>query len=522
MSLNDNLITPIVKVGMTIHKIAKFQPTDTTVKANLEIYFTYPEDQILNIFKKYSVDDEFKKNFRFPFLISNSIETNIGSEAISQVKIEPGKNINYHNNKNSDSSNAVTYRLEKYMINCELEVVNFTHLLPFNKIIIPINIITNGQPGTEEICLVEEFKIFKPDEIMLNEKIKLKHVGNGIKSFYIFRFENDELNKKFGYYQVEFANVDFNLNNHTFEINEFVDDETIELKSNYTMKIINKWPTKPIEKNEHLPSNNKFFQKSDIVWGKFIDQETEDRVYQRIETNFNGCNNLFNQFYNKWDWYDIVHAVEKKHNVKENNTQDGYSRLYFLLSHSFSITEDIIKYYMIPMILTITVMLFYSVDSSSFSGLFPTIMLGNIALLFIQPETGKFTYNERSVHLNIALTIILSLLKISEVTIFLNKFWWIVIIFIINVINLLHNMFVSNYKMNQIDDVFKNEMSNEIEELFNGNESKLTCNITNGSYCCFKSRSNSNSKSNQEEQIQSKKIEHKFIEQNIESKDEIP
>jgi len=27
--------------------------------------------------------------------------------------------------------------------------------------------------------------------------------------------------------------------------------------------------------------------------------------------------------------------------------------------------------------------------------------------------------------------------------------------------------------MNQIDDVFKNEMSNEIEELFNGNESKL-------------------------------------------------
>ena len=52
MSLNDNLITPIVKVGMTIHKIAKFQPTDTTVKANLEIYFTYPEDQILNIFKK--------------------------------------------------------------------------------------------------------------------------------------------------------------------------------------------------------------------------------------------------------------------------------------------------------------------------------------------------------------------------------------------------------------------------------------------------------------------------------------
>ena len=519
MSLNDNPTTPIVKVGMTIHKIAKFQPTDTTVKANLEIYFTYPEDQILSIFKKYSADDddEFKKNFKFPFLISNSIETNIGSEAFSQVKIEPGKNINYHNNKNSDSPNAITYRLEKYMINCELEVVNFTHLLPFNKIIIPINIITNGQPGTEEICLVEEFKIFKPDEIMLEENIKLKHIGDGKKTFYIFRFEDDELNKKYGYYQVEFPNINFNLNNRTFKIEEFIDDETIKLNSNFTMKIVNNWPSEPIEKNKHLPANNKLFQKSDIVWGKFIGQDTEDRVYQRIDTNFNGCNNLFNQFYNKWDWYDIVHAVEKKHNVKKNNAQDGYSRIYFLLSHSFSITEDIIKYYVIPMILTITIMLFYSVDSSSFSGLFPTIMLGNIALLFIQPETGKFTYNERSVHLNIAITIILSLLKISEVTIFLNQFWWIVIILIINVINLIHNMIVSNYKMNQIDDVFKNEMSNEIEELFNGNDSKLTCNIINRS-CCFKS----NSRSNQKEKKHSEEREQKIIEELQESKDGIP
>ena len=493
MSLNNNSILPIVKVGMTIHKIAKFQPTDTTVKANLEIYFTYPENQILSIFEKYSNDDpDFKKNFKFPFLISNSIETNIGSEAFSKVKVEPGKNINYHNNSNSDSPNAITYRLEKYMINCELEVVNFTHLLPFNKIIVPINIITNGQPGTEEVFLLEEFKIFKcPDEIKINNKIK-----NGIfirifeiNNYYIFKFEKDELNKQYGYYQVEFPDLDFNLNNRIFEISKVIDDETIELKPNYIMKIINAWPNEPARTkdimNQILPANNKLFKKSDIVWGKFIGKETENRVYQRISNNFSGSNNISNKFYNKWDWYDIVHAIEKKHNVNSDN-QGGYSRIYFLLSHSFSITEDIIKYYVIPMILTITIMLFYNVDASSFSGLFPTIMLGNIALLFIQPETGKFTYNERSVHLNIAITIILSLLKISKVTIFFNQFWWVIIIILINLFNLIHNMIVSNHKMNQIDDVFKKENIITIEELFNGDDSKITCNFNN---CCCHTKS---------------------------------
>lgn len=74
-------------------------------------------------------------------------------------------------------------------------------------------------------------------------------------------------------------------------------------------------------------------------------------------------------------------------------------------------------------------------------------------------------------------------------------------------------MIVSNYKMNQIDDVFKNEMSNEIEELFNGNESKLIEAIValNLGLNLIKKK-----------KYKVKKIEHKFIEQNIESKDEIP
>lgn len=479
-------IKPIVKVGMTIHKIAKFQPTDTTVKVNLEIYFTYPEDQILSIFEKYTDDIDFRKTFKIPFLISNSIGTNIESEVFSKIKVDPDKNINYHNNKNSETPNSIIYRLEKYMITCELEVVNFTNLLPFNKVIIPINIITNGSPGTEEIYLIEEFKIFKKSKIMINQLIELKYITNNDDAIYIFRFINDKLNKEYGYYKVKIDD-DFILTNNKFKINSIDDDNlTITLNTNQKIKIINKWSANydnisTYQKQEL--SNYKFFKKSDIVWGKFISQDTEDRVFQ----DYNKMSNLF---YNKWNWYDIVHAIEKKHNVIEDH-QGGYSRIYFTLSHSFSITEDIIKYYLIPTILTITLMLFYTIDTSSFSGLFPTIMLGNIALLFIQPETGKFTYNERSVHLNIALTIILSIFKVIGVSIYFSQLWWVIIILFINLINLINNIIVSNHTMNKIDNVFKEADISTIEELFNGNDSKLNCNC----FCCFSTNidsSNSN------------------------------
>lgn len=56
---------------------------------------------------------------------------------------------------------------------------------------------------------------------------------------------------------------------------------------------------------------------------------------------------------------------------------------------------------------------------------------------------------------------------------------------------------------------FKNEMSNEIEELFNGNDSNFTCNIINKSCsCCFFPKFHSNIDQNiYEEKNQNKEQE---------------
>ena len=481
----------VVKVGMTIHKISKFQPTDTKVNANLEIYFTYPEENILSIFEKYSNEEkkEFRSKFKFPFLISNALEVNINSESFSILKIEEGNDINYHGNKNSDNENTIIYRLEKYMINCELEVVNFTHLLPFNKIIVPINVITNGSPGTEEIQLVEEFTILRSLKDFIDKKIIIKPINlESTISDYIFRFEDDNLNKIYGYHHIEILNETRLGRKKVFNINCAFDDyDIIQLNHDIDIKLVNKWPfkyKKPLTFND----NSKFFKQTSIVWGKFITSKTVDRVYQRITNRNYECCSLNNMFDNKWDWYNIIHPVESKHNK-------DYSRIYFLLSHSFSIMEDIIKYYFIPTILSITILLFYDCDLSSLSGLFPTIMLGNIALLFIQPETGKFTFNERSVHLNIAITIIFSILKIASVSVYFSNIIWILIVVIINLINLIHNIIVSNNKMNQIDKVFNLEEMSTIEELFNGDDSKLSCGIINNKNSCI---SNTNANNNDE------------------------
>jgi len=213
------------------------------------------------------------------------------------------------------------------------------------------------------------------------------------------------------------------------------------------------------------------FKKSDIVWGKFITDDTHDRVYHTINSNFKYMTEFL---YSKWDRYDIIHPIEDVHD-------GGYSRIYFLLSYSFGITEDIIKYYLIPTILTSTIVLFYTIDISSFAGLFPTIMLGDIALLFIQPETGKFTFNEKSIHMNILMTIILCVIKLLEVPLYLGQLVWIFGVILINIINLIHNIYVSGTSINKINEIIKTKNIFKIEMLFNSDYSEISTN----SGCCF-------------------------------------
>ena len=125
-------------------------------------------------------------------------------------------------------------------------------------------------------------------------------------------------------------------------------------------------------------------------------------------------------------------------------------------------------YYFIPIILTLNIIIFSSVDLSTFAGLFPTIMLGNIALLFIQPETGKFTFNEKSVHLNVILTILLSCMKILEVPFYFGMGFWIFIVLFLNLINIIINMVISFNTVKSIDNIiFNNTKLNLLEKLFN-------------------------------------------------------
>ena len=94
-------------------------------------------------------------------------------------------------------------------------------------------------------------------------------------------------------------------------------------------------------------------------------------------------------------------------------------------------------------------------------------MLGNIALLFIQPETGRFTFNERSVHLNIVLTIIICALKLAAIELFYGQLYWILGVLIINLINLIHNVSVSYQNINKINRIIENRNIDGIELLFN-------------------------------------------------------
>ena len=464
----------VVKVGMTIHKIGKFQPVDTTVKVNLEIYFTYKKDEIYPIFQKFYKGDNFEQDFKFPFLISNAVDYN-EDKLITVIKTNDN-NINYHE-YTYDESGCNEFILEKYMIQCELEVVNFTQLLPFNKMLIPINIITNGSPGTNKIIFKEEVKIPKYIK-KIDDKNKFIFIIRDNNGNYFFRYCDDNIHNSNGIFKItkldesiESFYLEHNLDYLKFNINEVVEEQKyiISTISNLgkslstEIEFENKWETEDISCNENIIKKLDLFNKDDIVWGKFIDDK---------ELNYNSKNiSIFTKikqyFYNSWDWHNIVHPYECVHN-------DAYSRIYFVLSYSFGIKEDIVKYYFIPIILTINIIVFNSIDLSTFAGLFPTIMLGNIALLFIQPETGKFTFNEKSVHLNIILTILLSCMKVLEIPLYFGTIFWIFVVLFLNLINIIYNMYTSINTINSIDNIiFNNSKINYLEKLFNSEYTEI-------------------------------------------------
>ena len=379
MSGNENKQI-FVKTGVTFHQMSKISSHETSIKVNMEVYFTYDEDEVIDLFfhstKKQEFEqnnekEDFRKDFKFPFLIANANEIDFYNYWCSYKYFNPGsenvlKDDNEDNSLLKDSktdyhtmfgvpkkdkedecimisdiqkkdsgnkydivyqtlkeNSSKKFKLEKHMITCELEVYNFTEKIPFNEVYIPVKIITNGGPNT-----------------------------NKIQFFY-------------------------------------------EQQSNINWM----WSIDTLDKG---------------LWSNF----------------FYSCKSKGkNQF-------DCIATTIVK--LKAGKDYDEkYDRVYFLRIFRFNFWEDIVKYYLIPSLLTVTIILFYDIDKSDFSGLFSTIILGDIALLFIQPETNNLTYNEHSVHLNIGLVLILTLLRITNVNI--HTLWYSFGVILVSVANFIHN-----------------------------------------------------------------------------------
>ena len=115
---------------------------------------------------------------------------------------------------------------------------------------------------------------------------------------------------------------------------------------------------------------------------------------------------------------------------------------------------DIIIYYFIPTIRTIILTLYYNLGESDFAGLFSTIVLGDIALLFILPTTGEITKSEKSVCLNILMVIFITILKLYGVTI--TRLNGTLIFLFLNIINLIYDVREAHYKNKKILGIINN------------------------------------------------------------------
>lgn len=283
-----------IKTGITNHTFSDISSMDTSIKINFELYFSYDLKSVLKILKKPEAD------FKLPFHIQNAISIDT---------------INYWADDNT--CNEKTIRLEKYNIICELSIINFISLSPFNTALIPIKVITNGCYGTE---------------------------------------------------------------------------------------------------------NLQFTSDLDIVWG--------------VKKN----NNCLSS--NSWGKYGYVLPSCIKPNYSDR--EKIYSRIYFILVYNFSSFIDIVKYYFIPTILTIILTIFYNIDESSFAGLFSTLVLGDIALLFILPTKNQFSRSEKSICINILLILIVTIIKLAKLNISILALS--IIMGSINLINLIYDIF-STYKI---------------------------------------------------------------------------
>ena len=143
-----------VKLLFVLYNVSPINCYSQTAKVNFELVIMYRKWDYL----KYKFVPKLDGERHFPFVIINSC----GDMEIVRKTTGAfiGNNISkcelYGKNKpithNTRARDTILY--ETYNIICEVKLINRLNLIPFNVVYVPINIGTNGLPGTEAIHFI--------------------------------------------------------------------------------------------------------------------------------------------------------------------------------------------------------------------------------------------------------------------------------------------------------------------------------------------------------------------------------
>ena len=143
-----------IKLAFTLYTVSPINCYSQTAIVNFELVFIYRKWDYMRYKFVPKLDDER----HFPFVIINSCGDMsiirkstgafIGNNVIISELYGKTKPIR-HNTRARD-----TMLYETYNIICEVKVINRLNLIPFNALYVPINIGTNGLPGTENINFI--------------------------------------------------------------------------------------------------------------------------------------------------------------------------------------------------------------------------------------------------------------------------------------------------------------------------------------------------------------------------------
>lgn len=119
-------------------------------------------------------------------------------------------------------------------------------------------------------------------------------------------------------------------------------------------------------------------------------------VYDSPDSNFQGYNVIGSGYYPIFKKPKISSIT-----IKYDKLNIQYSRLYFILSYQHNWIADVVKYYIIPTILMLLLVIVEIKDKQQQISIASTLVLADIALLFTIPTRSYISFMEYSIIINI-------------------------------------------------------------------------------------------------------------------------